>query len=275
MEEKYKKWRKGYEPDDVLPEISVEELTPEMHDACDRAGWKTLVPVQAKSIPYFLAGRDMMVQSRTAAAKLALTSYLLYKKINAQKMSPRLSCLFRPANLPFKYPEKPRCWLKDRYKNSSSLWRGRIQCAVGIISWRRSTCYRHTGTNLRPSVKNTLSLDHLKILIFDEADRMLSMGFIPIWWKFANISLRAKYSAACFPQLFAAGNSFSRSIPASIKIIEFERQSGAYCRNRAYLYVVPGMRKERSLCVSLKLKIPPPPSSSAIQKARYIILRLY
>jgi len=39
------------EPDDVLPEISVEELTPEMRDACNRAGWKTLVPVQAKSIP--------------------------------------------------------------------------------------------------------------------------------------------------------------------------------------------------------------------------------
>jgi len=56
-------------PQDVLPEISIEELTPEMRDACDRAGWKTLVPVQAKSIPYFLAGRDMMVQSRTGSGK--------------------------------------------------------------------------------------------------------------------------------------------------------------------------------------------------------------
>ena len=69
MEETIKNEEKAIEPADVLPEISAEELTPEMRAACDRAGWKTLVPVQAKSIPYFLAGRDMMVQSRTGSGK--------------------------------------------------------------------------------------------------------------------------------------------------------------------------------------------------------------
>ena len=73
------------EPDDVPPEISVEELTPEMRDACNRAGWKTLVPVQAKSIPYFLAGRDMMVQSRTGSGKTGAYILPIIQKINAQQ----------------------------------------------------------------------------------------------------------------------------------------------------------------------------------------------
>jgi len=85
MEEIKNSEEMAIEPEDVLPEISVEELTPEMRDACDRAGWKTLVPVQAKSIPYFLADRDMMVQSRTGSGKTGAYILPIIQKINAQK----------------------------------------------------------------------------------------------------------------------------------------------------------------------------------------------
>ena len=47
-----------------FPRFLLQNLAPELRIACENAGWQSLTPVQAKSIPYILAGRDMMVQSR-------------------------------------------------------------------------------------------------------------------------------------------------------------------------------------------------------------------
>ena len=92
-----------------LPEISIEALAPKCATLADRAGWKIFTPVQAKSIPYFLAGRDMMVQSRTGSGKTGVYLLPIMQKINIQHDVAQALGLFLPANLPFKYPEKPRC----------------------------------------------------------------------------------------------------------------------------------------------------------------------
>ena len=57
------------EPENALPETSFAKLTQKMKDAAKRAGWKDLMPVQSRAIPYMLARRDLMVQSRTGSGK--------------------------------------------------------------------------------------------------------------------------------------------------------------------------------------------------------------
>ena len=57
------------EPDDALPEITLAELPESLRLAAAKAKWTKLMPVQAKAIPYMLAGRDLMVQSRTGSGK--------------------------------------------------------------------------------------------------------------------------------------------------------------------------------------------------------------
>src|SRR5687768_2241982 len=57
------------EPENALPELTLEELPQGLREAAASAGWKKLMPVQAKTIPYMLAGRDLMVQSRTGSGK--------------------------------------------------------------------------------------------------------------------------------------------------------------------------------------------------------------
>ena len=180
MEENIKSEEKDIEPDDVLPEISVEELTPEMHDACDRAGWKTLVPVQAKSIPYFLAGRDMMVQSRTGSGKTGAYILPIIQKINAQKNVAQALVLVPTRELALQVSREAEMLTQGTdirtavvyggvgYYAQLESFRGGAQLVIGT-----------PGRILDHLLKNTLSLDHLKILIFDEADRMLSMGFYP------------------------------------------------------------------------------------------------
>ena len=62
-------------PEDSLPPISLDRLPEDMQDACARAGWSRLMPVQAHALPYLMAGRDIMVQSRTGSGKTG--AYLL------------------------------------------------------------------------------------------------------------------------------------------------------------------------------------------------------
>src|SRR5438034_5155929 len=57
------------EPADRLPEVTLEELPERLREAAGNAGWTSLMPVQARAIPYLLAGRDMIVQSRTGSGK--------------------------------------------------------------------------------------------------------------------------------------------------------------------------------------------------------------
>ena len=52
------------EPDDRLPELCIADLPEALRAAAARMGWTALMPVQAKAIPYILADRDLMVQSR-------------------------------------------------------------------------------------------------------------------------------------------------------------------------------------------------------------------
>jgi ATP-dependent RNA helicase DeaD len=40
-----------------------------------RAGWTELMPVQARALPYLLAGRELMVQSRTGSGKTGGLSF--------------------------------------------------------------------------------------------------------------------------------------------------------------------------------------------------------
>src|SRR5512145_897389 len=71
--------------DDGPQEIRMEELSDKLKAACARAGWTSLVPVQAKSIPYLLSGRDVMIQSRTGSGKTGGYLLPIMQKIDLQK----------------------------------------------------------------------------------------------------------------------------------------------------------------------------------------------
>ncbi|MEC7901091.1 MAG: ATP-dependent helicase, partial [Acidobacteriota bacterium] len=49
------------EPENALPEATLQELPESLQAAAALAGWTSLMPVQAKAIPYLLEGRDLMV----------------------------------------------------------------------------------------------------------------------------------------------------------------------------------------------------------------------
>src|SRR5690606_9869264 len=68
-----------------LPETSLKQLSARIQEAAQRATWTELSPVQAKSIPYMLAGKDLMVQARTGSGKTGAFLLPMLERLDASR----------------------------------------------------------------------------------------------------------------------------------------------------------------------------------------------
>ena len=168
------------EPDDALPEATLEQLPERLRRAVARAGWTTLMPVQAKTIPYILARRDLMVQSRTGSGKTGAFILPILERLDPHKPTCQALVLV------------PTRELAQQVARDAQLLGGdsgiRVVAVYGGVGYGpqldgfRQGAHLVVGTPgrvLDHLLRRSLSLKNLQILVFDEADRMLSMGFYP------------------------------------------------------------------------------------------------
>lgn len=168
------------EPEDALPPITLDELPEAIREACTRAGWNKLMPVQAHAIPYELARRDIMVQSRTGSGKTG--TYLLpaLERVDTTKSHTQMLVLVPTRELALQVEYEAETLFKDT---------GITSCAVyGGVGYGKQVDKLNSGAHvvigtpgrvLDHLIRHTLNLSKTRILVFDEADRMLSIGFYP------------------------------------------------------------------------------------------------
>ena len=167
-------------PEDSLPPCSLEELPDIMREACARAGWTRLMPVQAHALPYLMAGRDLMVQSRTGSGKTGAYLLPLLSLLNPEEKKPQALILAPTRELASQVEHEAALLLEGTGLSAAALYGG-----VGYgrqLEALRSGVQLIVGTPgrvLDHLLRRTLSLDALRALVFDEADRMLSIGFYP------------------------------------------------------------------------------------------------
>lgn len=168
------------EPEDALPPITLEDLPERVREACARAGWNKLMPVQAHAMPYQLARRDIMIQSRTGSGKTG--TYLLpaLDRVDTSKKHTQMLVLVPTRELA----------LQVEYE-AATLFEGTgiTSCAVyGGVGYGKQVDKLNSGAHvvigtpgrvLDHLIRHTLDLSKARILVFDEADRMLSIGFYP------------------------------------------------------------------------------------------------
>ena len=81
------------EPENALDEVTLERLPERIRVAAARAGWTKLMPVQAKTIPYILAKRDLMIQSRTGSGKTGAYILPILERIDQHRTTPQVLVL--------------------------------------------------------------------------------------------------------------------------------------------------------------------------------------
>jgi ATP-dependent RNA helicase DeaD len=237
------------EPENALPEVTLEGLPEPLRAACERAGWTKLLPVQARAIPYVLAGRNLMVQSQTGSGKTGAFIMPILERIDLAKAACQALVLVPTRELAQQVARETEVLRGDRGVRTAVVYGG-VKYGPQLDAFRDGAqiVVGTPGRILDHLLKGTLNLDALKILVFDEADRMLSMGFYP----------DMKRVQQFLPHRPISGYMFSATFPSFVM-----RLAGEFLRNPEFLslsqdhvhvagtdhifYLVSGMQRERSL----------------------------
>ena len=68
-----------------IPDVTIDGLPARLRDAVGRAGWTTLMPVQARAIPRLIAKRNLMIQARTGSGKTGAFLLPLLERLDGSR----------------------------------------------------------------------------------------------------------------------------------------------------------------------------------------------
>ncbi|MEW5773266.1 MAG: DEAD/DEAH box helicase [Thermodesulfobacteriota bacterium] len=246
------------EPADALPEISLDDLPRSLQDACARAGWDKLMPVQARALPYLLAGREIMVQSRTGSGKTGSFVLPLLEHLDPYERATQALVLVPTRELAQQVAREATTLFGDTGLKAVAV--------VGGASFREQLDAFAAGAHLvvgTPGrvldhlIRRTLSLESLRVLVLDEADRMLSIGFYPDMKAVQrhlpkHPILTLMTSATYPPYVMRLAGEFLREpqiLSLSRGKVHVAEITHAYC-------VVSGMDKDRALVRLIEMENP-------------------
>jgi len=246
------------EPENALPPMALEELPERMRAAAMRVGWTQLMPVQARTIPYILAGRDLMVQSRTGSGKTGAFVLPILKRIERQRAICQALVLVPTRELAKQVARDAEILAGDEGVRTVAVYGG-VAYGPQFEAFRRGAhvVIGTPGRILDHLLKRSLTLDGLQILVFDEADRMLSMGFYP------DMKEVQRY----LPARRINGYMFSATFPPAVlrmageflhqpEFLSLSRDHVHVAETEHVCYTVPAMDKDRALVRIIEIENP-------------------
>lgn len=159
-------------------------LHPDILKALTKAGYQTPTPIQEQAIPLVLAGNDLRASAQTGTGKTAafllpaIQKLLTPAKIKA--MGPRILVLVPTRELAMQVA-------KEATKYSAFMSKIKTVCIYGGAPYpvQNRELSRHyeilvatPGRLIDHMERGRIDFSRLELLILDEADRMLDMGFI-------------------------------------------------------------------------------------------------
>ncbi len=158
-------------------------LKPELLRAIEERGYTVPTPVQAKAIPEVLAGRDLLAGAQTGTGKTAGFTLPILQLLTApgavQLRTPRVLVLVPTRELAAQVAESVKTYGKYLPISTTVVFGG-VGFNPQAESLRRGTdiVVATPGRLLDHVQQRTIDLSKIQILVLDEADRMLDMGFI-------------------------------------------------------------------------------------------------
>ena len=200
-------------------------LSPKVLKAIEEAGYETPTPIQAGAIPPALEGQDVLGIAQTGTGKTAsftLPMITLLARGRARARMPRSLVLCPTRELAAQVAEN-----FDTYAKHVKLTKALL---IGGVSFKEQDALIDKGVDVLIATPGRL-LDHfergkllltgVQIMVVDEADRMLDMGFIPDIERIFSLTPFTRqtlfFSATMAPEIERITNTFL-SNPARIEI---------------------------------------------------------
>ncbi len=232
-----------------MTKFSDLKLNPKVLKAIAEAGYETPTPIQAGAIPAALEGRDVLGIAQTGTGKTAgftLPMLSLLARGRARARMPRSLVLCPTRELAAQVAEN-----FDTYSKHLKLTRALL---IGGVSFKEQEQIIDKGVDVLIATPGRL-LDHfergklilsdVKIMVVDEADRMLDMGFIPDIERIFGLTPFTRqtffFSATMAPEIERITNTFL-SNPFRVEVA---RQATASETIEQGVVMFKGSRKDR------------------------------
>ena len=164
-------------------DFSVLGLSPDVLRAVNDAGYTQPTPIQAQAIPEILAGRDILGIAQTGTGKTAGFTLPMIDRLAQGRAKARM-----PRTLVLEPTRELAMQVSENFEVYGKYHKLTMALLIGGVSFNDQAKLIDRGVDVLIATPGRL-LDHfergklmlhgVEILVVDEADRMLDMGFIP------------------------------------------------------------------------------------------------
>jgi ATP-dependent RNA helicase RhlE len=206
-------------------------LHPDLMRAIAEAGYTTPTPIQAQAIPVVISGKDVMGAAQTGTGKTAAFTLPIL-----QRLMPHASTSMSPARHPVRaLMLAPTRELADQIAQNVAQYAKyvplRSVVVFGGVDMNPQTAALRSGVEILIATpgrlldhvqQKSVSLNSVSILVLDEADRMLDMGFLPDLQRIVNLLPKTRqsllFSATFSGEIRKLAKTFLNEDPVVIEV---------------------------------------------------------
>jgi len=155
-------------------------LAPDLDHTTRELGWTTLTPIQELVIPHLRAGRDLFAQAQTGTGKTGAFALPILERIDGRAAAPFALVIV---------PTRELCaQVAAEFQALGHKRSARVAALYGGVGYRDQEVALRRGIHVAVATpgrlldlvsRRSLDLSKVRVLVLDEADRLLDLGFAP------------------------------------------------------------------------------------------------
>ena len=228
-------------------------LSMEVLRGIEELGFESLFPIQAQAIIPLLEGKDVIGQARTGTGKTAAFGVPMVEKVNPEIRKVQGLVLVPTRELAVQVADNIKLFGKHKKLRVLPVYGGEpIQRQIRELTRGVHVVVGTPGRLIDLLKRGVLNLSSVKVLVLDEADRMLDMGFIEdidyILARTPSNKQTSLFSATIDQTVMSVCNRYMKN-PEKILVSKDEI---ALTQMKQYYMVVNSHRKYEALCDILR-----------------------
>jgi len=196
---------------------------------CESMGYANPTPIQRQAIPVILEGHDLIGCAETGTGKTAAFLLPILQRLSESRRPGVRALVLAPTRELALQIQKNYTELNTIKNNRSAILIGGANIKTQMADLRRgaTVVIATPGRLLDLTERGALNLSNVDVLVLDEADRMLDMGFLPAIRKVLSL-VPAKRQTLLFSATFSAEiERLARSTMKDPKLVEVSRGRAA------------------------------------------------
>jgi ATP-dependent RNA helicase DeaD len=241
------------DPSDGTPAFAELALRPELLRALSGLGYEEPTPIQREAIPPLLEGRDVVGQAATGTGKTAAFALPVLERIHGRRghTGPMALVLVPTRELAMQVSEAVHRYGREVGARVLPIYGGQpIGRQLRALERGVDVVVATPGRALDHIARGTLGLGELEVVVLDEADEMLDMGFAEdieaILQGTPETRQTVLFSATMPPRINGMARRYLRD-PVRIQLGREAATPDAASRVRQSAYLVPRAHKAAAL----------------------------